>query len=132
MATINKFEELEIWQLAREYARRIWLLTCEPPFSKDYKLRDQINDAAGSSMDNIAEGFERGGKQEFINFLSISKGSCGESRSQLYRAYDRNYITKEILDELAAMSETIISKTANMINYLNKSEYRGLKFKDRI
>ena len=95
MSTIKKFEDLELWQLARELARKVKRFTETDRFSKDYRFRDQVNAAAGSVMDNIAEGFERGGRLEFINFLSISKGSTGEVRSQLYRAIDYGYLQSE-------------------------------------
>lgn len=131
MATIHRFEELEIWKLARLYCKEIFPLTCVAPFSKDYRFRDQINDSSGSIMDNNAEGFERGGKNEFIQFLSIAKGSCGESRSQLYRALDRNYITETELESLVKRSEEISNKPGGFISYLNQSTHQGLKFKDR-
>ena len=93
MATIKRFEDLEIWQKARVLCNTIYPLTITGSFERDFKLRDQINGSSGSVMDNIAEGFELDGKNEFRQFLSISKGSCGEVRSQLYRALDRNHIT---------------------------------------
>ncbi len=80
MATISRFEDLEIWQLARQQANEIWLVYNEGPFAKDFELKNQINAASGSVMDNIAEGFERSGNKEFVHFLLIAKGSNGEVR----------------------------------------------------
>lgn len=76
MATIKRFEDIEAWQKARVLARQIYILSVETGLGKDFRFRDQVNAAAGSVMDNIAEGFERGGKLELINFLTIAKGSC--------------------------------------------------------
>ncbi len=95
MATIKRFEDLEIWQMARQLCKEIFDLTFHEKFMKDFSLKDQIRRSSGSIMDNIAEGFERGGNKEFKQFLSIAKGSSGETKSQLYRAYDRNYFTGE-------------------------------------
>ena len=132
MATIKRFEELEIWQLARELANDIFeTFTNSEQFLKDYKLKDQINGSSGSVMDNIAEGFERGGRNEFINFLTFSKGSAGEVKSQLYRALDRKYITKEQFDCLYEKTDMIGKKTGAFINYLNASDHKGTKFKNR-
>jgi len=97
---IERFEDLEIWQEARELCRRVSEITSVSPFCSDFNLKDQIRASSGSVMDNIAEGFERGGNKEFIQFLSIAKGSCGETRSQSYRAFDYKYINQDILDDL--------------------------------
>lgn len=92
MATIRKFEDLDIWQLARQLSKEIKLLTDLDAFSKEFKLKDQMKRSSGSNMDNIAEGFDRNSRLEFINFLSIAKGSCGELKSQLYRCLDYNIL----------------------------------------
>ncbi|NII29498.1 four helix bundle protein [Pseudoflavitalea sp. X16] len=132
MATITRFEDLEVWQLARELANEIFqAYNSSELFLKDYKLKEQINGAIGSVMDNIAEGFERGGRNEFINFLSIAKGSCGEVQSQLYRALDRKYITQEHFDALYNKAKEIGQKAGAFINYLKESTYKGNKFKNR-
>ena len=91
----SSFEELEIWKKSRKTCQEIYDLTEQGKFKNDFGLKRQINDSSGSCMDNIAEGFERGGNKELIQFLYISKGSIGETRSQLYRAMDRGYITIE-------------------------------------
>ncbi|MBI2175020.1 MAG: four helix bundle protein [Candidatus Omnitrophica bacterium] len=90
--TIKYFEDLEVWKEARQLARRVYQITQDTAFSRDFGLRDQIRRAAVSVMSNIAEGFERGGYQEFTQFLYVARGSCGEVRSQLYVALDQGYI----------------------------------------
>ena len=95
MATITRFEDLEIWQEARRLAKEIHFISIETELKTDFRFRDQIKAASGSVMDNIAEGFERNGNLEFRQFLSIAKGSAGETRSQLYRVLDFNYINEE-------------------------------------
>lgn len=92
MATIRKFEDLDVWQLARQLSKEIKLLTDLDAFSKEFKLKDQMKRSSGSNMDDIAEGFDRNSRLEFINFLSIAKGSCGELKSQLYRCLDYNIL----------------------------------------
>ena len=129
MATIKKFEELEIWQLARIFSREIYKITKYPEFSRDFKLIDQIRGSSGSVMDNIAEGFGRGGNKEFSNFLTISVGSANESQSQLYRALDQKYIDKTEFTVLYNKAEEIIHKTGKFIQYLKGSNYRGIKYK---
>lgn len=129
MATINRFEDLEIWKKARLFSREIWELTLINGFEKDFSLRNQINASSGSVLNNIAEGFEREGNKEFINFLSIAKGSAGETRSQLSRAFDRQYINEEKLLEMVAESIEISKSISGFIKYLKESEFRGNKFK---
>lgn len=132
MATISKFEDLEIWQLARELANEIFEAFIQSPdFAKDFKLKEQINGSSGSVMDNIAEGFERGGRNEFINFLTYSKGSVSEVKSQLYRAFDRKYINKKQFESMYDKADIIGKKTGSFIVYLNNSEHKGSKFKNR-
>jgi four helix bundle protein len=99
-------------------------------FRKDFRFRSQIQAASGSVMDNIAEGFERSSRLEFINFLSIA-GSCGEVKSQLYRALDQHYITQKIFDETYFGYDLLSRNVAGFISYLNSTNLRGQKFKDR-
>ncbi len=125
---ISRFEDLEIWQDARELCKRVFEITSKEPFCNDYRFRDQIRAASGSVMDNIAEGFEREGNREFIQFLSISKGSCGETRSQSYRAYDFGYIDQETLNELIERTTALSRKIAGFIRYLKNSAFKGSKY----
>lgn len=130
MATVNRFEDLKVWQRARAFAKNVFELTNQMPFNKDYKHRDQINSSAGSVMDNIAEGFERGGRKEFRQFLSIAKGSAAETQSQLYRAFDKQYISQEKLNTLLDESNSISKMIRGLMNYISKSEFEGDKFKE--
>lgn len=128
MATINVFEDLEIWQLGREICQLVWNLFETTSLGKDYELRNQMNRSSGSIMDNISEGFERNGRREFINFLSYSKGSCGELRSQLYRALNRNHISKEEFEQLKDKTIIESKKIGAFMSYLVKSDIKGSKF----
>ena len=131
MATVKKFEDLEMWRKSRILCTGIFeIMNCEK-FSRDYKLKDQINGSGGSVMDNIAEGFDRGSRLEFLNFLSIAKGSAGEVKSQLYRALDRGYINSDKFDELYLLAEEISKMIGSFMDYLNKSNIKGTKFKGR-
>ena len=129
MGTVLIFEDLEIWQLSRQQALDIYQIYSQESFSKDWGLKNQINAASGYVMDNIAEGFERSGNKEFSNFLLISKGSNGEVRSQLYRAYDRKYLTVEKFEELKLKSLTLSKKITSFIKYLKESDQKGFRYK---
>ncbi len=129
MATISRFEDIKAWQQARELCKLIHGFTLNPAFSKDFRLVGQIKGSSGSIMDNIAEGFERNGNREFIQFLSIAKGSSGETRSQLYRALDNEYISKDEFDKAFQMAEESSKLISGFMEYLNQSEIKGSKFK---
>ncbi len=126
---IRYFEDLEVWQLSRVLTKQIYEITQNRLFSKDFGLIGQIRRATVSIMSNIAEGFERGSNKEFIQFLYISKSSCGEVRSILYVAHDQNYITEQKLQELLDLSKTISIKLNNLIHALKTSNLKGKKFK---
>ncbi len=129
MATIKKFEELECWQKCRELSKKIYELTNKEKFAKDFSLVWQIRKSSGSAMDNIPEGFERGGNKEFINFLGISRGSLAELKSQLYRALDQKYITDEEFKETYIIATEASKLITGLINYLIKSDIKDMKFK---
>ena len=131
MATIKSFEELEIWKEARRLHKKVVTLTEKEAVSKDYRFKNNMQEAAGSVMDNIAEGFERDSRLEFVNALSYSKGSTGEVRSQLFRGFDKGYWHQSELNELNEEYKILASHIANFIKYLNTTEQKGLKFKDR-
>lgn len=129
MATVKNFEELAIFQKARELSAKIYPVTRRGDFKYDSRFVQQIRAAAGSIMDNIAEGFERTGNKEFLNFLYIAKGSCGEVRSQLIRAKDVGYLTPEEYEELYTESRKLSASIMNFIKEVRASEYAGAKFK---
>lgn len=122
MATIQKFEDLEIWQKARLLSQKIYPLTFKEPIASDFRLKDQMRGSCGSIMDNIAEGFDRGSKNEFTNSLTIAKGETGELKSQLYRSLDNKYITEEIFRELYSLADELTRMLTGFISYLNKSK----------
>ena len=129
MATIERFEDIEAWQQARLLVNNIYLVTNDGLFARDYGLKDQIRQAGVSILSNIAEGFERGGNKEFIQFLFTAKGSCGEVRAQLYVARDQKYITEEQFHKLMQQSVRISKMLSGLISYLKRSSYKGAKHK---
>ena len=128
MATITQFEDLEIWQEAIKLAKEVFILSKETDLKTDFRFKEQIKASSGSVMDNIAEGFERDGNLEFRQFLSIAKGSAGETRSQIYRLYDCEYISEEQFKDLKNKYENLSGKIKNFITYLNKKNFKGNKF----
>ncbi len=129
MAAVRDFEELTIFQKARELSKKIYPVTNREVFKSDYRFVQQIRAAAGSIMDNIAEGFERTGNKEFLNFLYIAKGSCGEVRSQLIRANDVGYLTSEEFDELYSECRKLSAGIMNFIKEIKASDITGAKYK---
>jgi len=127
LSSITSFEELEIWKLARELCLYVRVLTRKEQFSKDFRFCSQINSASGSIMDNIAEGFERDGNKEFINFLYIAKGSNGEVRSQSFRALDANFINNIEHSEILRLTEVLKFKIQSLIQVLKNSGGKGYK-----
>ncbi|AVR44680.1 four helix bundle protein [Christiangramia fulva] len=128
MSHFKNFQDLEIYNLARVQCQRIWNLIQETELKNDYKLRDQINASSGSVMDNIAEGFGRGGNKEFIQFLAIARGSNNETMAQLQRAYDRKHISEEDFLQITKNAEVLGNQISKFLNYLKASEKRGSKF----
>jgi four helix bundle protein len=126
--TVQNFEDLNVWKQARLLTQEVYRLTKTGKFSKDFGLRDQIQRAAISVMSNIAEGFERGGNQEFSQFLYVAKASCGEVRSQLYVALDQGYVTHDETEKLRQSFKRLSGMISNLIAYMRQSEMRGEKF----
>jgi four helix bundle protein len=131
MAKIEKFEDIEAWKRSRLLTKKIYDCTKQRGFEKDFGLKDQIRRASVSTMSNIAEGFERGGNQEFLQFLATAKGSSGEVRSQLYVALDQGYITKQQFDEMYQDAEAISKMVGGFIGYLKSTPLRGTKYAKR-
>ncbi|CAH8287786.1 four helix bundle protein [Mariniflexile fucanivorans] len=127
MAHHNSFESLEVYKEATIFCDDIWNIITNSTLNKDYKLREQINGSSGSVMDNIAEGFGRGGNKEFIMFLSYSRGSCSESKAQLLRCFRRNHIDETTFNKLNDKAESLINQLSKFINYLKLSERKGGK-----
>ena len=128
MAAVKDFEELAIFQKARELSAMIYPVTKRGEFKYDTRFVQQIRAAAGSIMDNIAEGFERNGNKEFVSFLYIAKGSCGEVRSQLIRAEDIDFVDSDTAKGLYAECLSISKMLTSLISSIKKSGYSGNKF----
>ena len=117
MATIQKFEDLKAWQKARELNKTLLPLIKQLSVQQEYGLMNQLRNSSGSVMDNIAEGFDRGSRMEFVQFLGFAKGSIGEVKSQLYRVFDSDYLSKNFFDELYNLTDKIGKMLNGLINY---------------
>jgi four helix bundle protein len=124
----KRFEELVVYQRTRALVEEVYALTRRPAFAKDWGLADQIRRAAVSIMSNIAEGFERGSNVEFVQFLCIAKGSCGEVRAQLTVAMDQGYVTEAECERLSDTCRVISGMLSSFINYLKGARLQGPKF----
>jgi four helix bundle protein len=125
---VKNFEDLEIWKDARLLTKAIYRMTQDGGFAKDFALRDQIQRATVSIMSNVAEGFERGGNQEFMQFLYVAKASCGEVRSQIYVALDQSYLAQKDCEELTTSFRRLSIMISNLIDYLKRSSLKGPKY----
>ena len=133
MATITRFEDLAIWKEARIIYNKVSHLASKLRREyKEFRLAEQMKSAAGSIMDNIAEGFERSSRLEMVNHLGYSKGECGELQSQFYRCLDDQYLTLPEFEEYHNCCILLNRKIGSMIRYLNASKIKGVKFKNRI
>lgn len=129
MAAVTRFEDLEVWQVARILTREIYNVTKHSAFTQDFGLKNQIQRAAVSILSNIAEGFERNGNKELCNFLYIAKGSAGEVRAQLYVAQDLGYITEEEFEMLGALAQRCSSMLYRFCETVKDSPIQGLKYR---
>jgi four helix bundle protein len=129
MSRIERFEDLEVWKLSRSLANLIYNVSSVGNFARDFALRDQIRRASISVVSNIAEGFERDGDKEFIQFLFMAKGSCGEVRAQLYLASDRAYLSEEQFSTLTRHATELSRMISGLIKYLRHSQLTGKKYK---
>ena len=129
MSKIKKFEDIESWKSARRLTKQIYEITSAGKFTRDFGLKDQIRRASVSTLSNIAEGFERGGDQEFLQFLSVAKGSCGEVRAQLYVALDQDYLSLERFELLSKGATEVGQLISGLMKYLKESNLRGSKYR---
>jgi len=125
---ISKFEDIESWKKARSLTNEIYQATASGQFVRDFGLKDQINRASVSDLSNIAEGFERGGDKEFLQFLAVAKGSCGEVRAQLYVALDQGYFSADVFERLSKKATEVSRLISGFMKYLKRSALRGNKY----
>lgn len=128
MSKIKRFEDIDCWKKARALTKSVYSISLGARFSKDFALRDQLRRSSISILSNIAEGFERDGNKEFVQFLSIAKGSCGEARAQLYVALDQEYISDAQFRSISEMAIEISRMLSGLIKYLKQSEMVGRKY----
>ncbi|GAB4131364.1 MAG: four helix bundle protein [Acidobacteriota bacterium] len=126
-SAVSHFTDLELWQLARQLAREVYEITSTDPLAKDYAMAGQVRRSVISVSSNIAEGFERGGNPEFIHFLFVAKGSCGELESQLLVSADLGYLAQDRLQRLRALICRISAMIRSLVQRLKESEYQGWK-----
>ena len=131
MTRINSFEEMPVWQASRRLVKDIYKITDRPPLNRDFGLKDQFRRSSVSVMANIAEGFERNGNKEFIQYLSNAKASVGELRSHLYIAYDLGVIERDEHNQVSDQVLSISRQLSGLMKYLSKSSAQGNKYKDR-
>jgi four helix bundle protein len=129
MASIKRFEDMDVWKKSRMLVNLTYNMTNKSGFTRDWLLINHLRKTAISILSNISEGFERDGNKEFVNFLSIAKGSCGELRCQLYIAFDQNYIEENQFKELSNLATEISKSLKGLINYLQASDFKGIKNK---
>ena len=129
MATFKRFEEIDAWKKSRELTKRVYALSRVGAFARDFALRDQIRRASVSIMSNIAEGYDRSGTGEFVQFLAIAKGSAAEVKYQLYIALDENYIDESTFNDLSTLVTEIGSMIGGLMIYLRRSGIKGTKYK---
>lgn len=128
MAKIERFEDIDAWKEARVLTKQVYQATRKRGFRNDFSMVDQIRRACVSIMSNIAEGFNRGGDKEFVQFLSVAKGSAGEVQSLLYAAFDQEYLSQDEFHDLMQQADSAAKLTGGFLSYLKKSPYRGSKF----
>ncbi len=131
MTKIERFEDINSWKKSRELTRQIYEITSEGSFNRDFGLKDQLRKASVSILSNIAEGFERDGDKEFVQFLAVAKGSCGEVRAQLYVALDQGFLQRDRFETLTKLAIEISGLLSGFMTYLKRSTLRGSKFRHR-